>query len=93
VTTSPSGDEALRELAARNLRKKRDFKTHAFIYVLVNAMLIAIWAFSGGGQFWPIFPILGWGIGLAANAWDVYFRRDITDADIEREVERLRSGR
>lgn len=35
-------------------------------FVLVNAMLIVIWAASGGGYFWPIWPLLGWGLGLAS---------------------------
>ena len=84
-------DQALRDQAVERLKKKRDFKTHAFIYVTVNAMLVAIWAItSDGGLFWPIFPMLGWGIGLAANAWEVYGRRPITEDEIRRETERLR---
>jgi class 3 adenylate cyclase len=43
-------------------------RMHATVYVLVNVMLIAIWAASGGGYFWPIWPILGWGIGLGCHA-------------------------
>lgn len=35
---------------------------------------------------------LGRGIGLALNAWDVYVRRPITEADVEREVRSLRGG-
>ena len=27
-------------------------------------MLIVIWATTGAGYFWPIWPILGWGVGL-----------------------------
>ena len=42
------------------------------------------------GLFWPIFPILGWGIGVAANAWDVYGRKPITEAEIRAEETRLR---
>ncbi len=42
-------------------------------------------------QFWPIFPILGWGIGVAANAWDVYGNKPPSEDEIQREVERLRS--
>jgi hypothetical protein len=58
----------------------------------VNAVLVAIWAVtSDGGFFWPMFPILGWGIGVAANAWDVYFKPPISEADIDREAERLKS--
>jgi hypothetical protein len=31
-------------------------------------MLIAIWAASGFGYFWPIWPLMGWGIGMAKHA-------------------------
>ncbi len=34
-------------------------------FLLVNLMLVAIWAMTGAGYFWPIWPILGWGLGLA----------------------------
>jgi hypothetical protein len=33
-------------------------------FVAVNLMLIVIWAATGGGYFWPIWPLLGWGLGL-----------------------------
>ncbi|MGI8806150.1 MAG: DUF1707 domain-containing protein [Thermoleophilaceae bacterium] len=33
-------------------------------FVLVNILLVAIWAASGAGYFWPIWPLLGWGIGI-----------------------------
>ncbi len=33
-------------------------------FVAVNLMLIVIWAATGAGYFWPIWPILGWGLGL-----------------------------
>jgi len=45
----------------------RSFKTHLTLYVLVNVFLIGIWAASGGGYFWPVWPLLGWGIALAAH--------------------------
>jgi hypothetical protein len=83
--------EEIREQALTRLKKKRDFRSHLFIYVAVNAMLVVIWAItSDGGLFWPIFPMLGWGIGVAANAWDVYGRGPITEEEIRREAERLR---
>jgi hypothetical protein len=48
------------------------FRIHLAVYVAVQALLIATWALTsnwdGGLPFpWPIFPILGWGIGLAAH--------------------------
>lgn len=80
----------LREQAIAQLKKKRDFRSHVFIYVAVNTVLVVIWAVTGAGFFWPIFPILGWGVGVAANAWDVYGRKPIGEEEIQRETERLR---
>jgi hypothetical protein len=34
---------------------------------------------------------LGWGIGLAFNAWDVYVRRPITEDEIRHEMQRLQA--
>ena len=33
-------------------------------YIVVNSFLIVIWAVTGGGYFWPIWPIIGWGFGV-----------------------------
>jgi hypothetical protein len=33
-------------------------------YIGVSVMLMAIWALTGMGYFWPIWPILGWGISF-----------------------------
>jgi uncharacterized protein DUF1707/2TM domain-containing protein len=35
-------------------------------YVSVSLMLVAIWALTGMGYFWPVWPILGWGISFVA---------------------------
>jgi hypothetical protein len=89
MEAAPRNEQELREQAVSQLRKKRDFRAHVFIYVAVNAMLVVIWAVTGSGFFWPIFPILGWGVGVAANAWDVYGRKPIGEDEIRRETERL----
>ena len=83
-------EQELREQAIQRLKKKRDFKTHVLIYLAVNTFLVAIWAVTSAGFFWPIFPILGWGIGVLANAWDVYGRKPISEEEIRREADRLR---
>lgn len=90
MEAAPNPEQELREEAISRLKKKRDFRSHVFIYVAVNSALVAIWAITGAGFFWPIFPILGWGIGVAANAWDVYGRKPLTEDEIRRETERLR---
>jgi hypothetical protein len=90
MDVAPKTDDELREQAILQLKKKRDFRTHIFIYVMVNAMLVVIWAVTGAGFFWPVFPIIGWGIGVAANGWDVYARKPISEDEIRRETDRLR---
>jgi hypothetical protein len=90
VEASADNEQQLREQAVQRLKKKRDFKTHLLMYLAVNAFLVVIWAVTSAGFFWPIFPILGWGIGVVANAWDVYGRKPISEGEIRRETDRLR---
>jgi hypothetical protein len=47
---------------------ERSFRAHATWYLLTISMLVVIWAMtSPGGYFWPIWPMMGWGFGLAAH--------------------------
>ena len=45
-----------------------DFREHLRVYLMVMALLVAIWALTGAGYFWPVWPALGWGIGVFAHA-------------------------
>jgi hypothetical protein len=45
-------------------RRRRRLSPQLVPYVAVNLLLVGIWAATGAGYFWPIWPILGWGIGL-----------------------------
>ena len=56
----PSTDAQLHELA----RKRVDFRRHLIVYVIINAMLWAIWFVTGKGYPWPVWPMAGWGIGV-----------------------------
>jgi Domain of unknown function (DUF1707) len=31
-------------------------------FVATSILLVAIWALTGAGYFWPVWPILGWGV-------------------------------
>lgn len=77
-----------RELAIKRVRAKRDFSAHLIVYLVINSFLVVIWLLSGAGYFWPGWVLTGWGIGLVLNAWDVYGRKPITEADIEKEMQR-----
>src|SRR3954470_23703391 len=59
----------------RRSRLEMSVRTHLAVYLVVNVMLIGIWAASGGGYFWPIWPILGWGIGVGCHGAPLLARR------------------
>lgn len=50
----------------------RGVAVHLFVYMAVNAFLIAVNLSKSPDSIWAIWPILGWGIGLAAHAWLAY---------------------
>ena len=78
--------EGAREAAIKRLKAKRDFRMHVGTYVIVNAMLVGIWALSGRGDFWPIWVIVFWGVGLAFHGWNTYFGKPISEDEIRREM-------
>jgi hypothetical protein len=86
----PLDQEDLRKRAVARLKQRRDFGAHLFVYLVVNAFLVGIWAFIGASFFWPAIPMGLWGVGLVLNAWDVYWRKPVSEEDIRREIERLR---
>ncbi|TFC43351.1 2TM domain-containing protein [Cryobacterium shii] len=78
-----------RDLARRRLERKRKLTGDLVAYVVVNAFLVGVWFFVGGGYFWPGWVLAGWGVALLLDAWNTLYRRPITEADIDRE---MRSG-
>ena len=44
-----------------------DMRRQVAVYAAVNLLLIVAWAISGAGYFWPLWPLLGWGLALAKH--------------------------
>lgn len=86
---TPVSEPGLREQATIRLRKKSEFRAHLLAYLLFNGSLIVIWSLTGASFFWPMFPLLIWGIGLVFHAWDTY-RQPFTEEQIRREMQRMR---
>jgi hypothetical protein len=89
---SPAQDPAgvQRAEARKRLEARRKIVSDAVSYVVINAFLVFVWLISGGGYFWPGWVMAGWGIALALHVWEVFWRRPITEADIDEEVSRNR---
>lgn len=76
------------ELARDRLTRKRKFRGDVMAYIVINAFLVGIWAVNGFGSFWPGWVLAVWGVLLLLDGWDVYYRHDVTEADIQREMRR-----
>ena len=50
---------------------KIGFYIHAVIFTLVNMGLVGL-NVAIGGFLWSLFPLVGWGIGLAFHAFGVF---------------------
>jgi uncharacterized protein DUF1707/2TM domain-containing protein len=56
----PAPAPAPRTPPSRQGRSKRRRELRPF--VATSILLVAIWALTGAGYFWPVWPILGWGV-------------------------------
>ena len=65
-------DAALRRLAQRRAGAKLAFYKHLAAYALVNIALLALNLATSPETLWFYWPLLGWGVAVAAHAARVY---------------------
>jgi hypothetical protein len=87
ASTDPPAPEA-REHVRQRLLARQDFGSHLLVYVIVNVVLLVVWATSGAAYFWPGWVLAGWGALLILHARETFWRRPITEADIDAEIRR-----
>jgi hypothetical protein len=60
----------------KQVAEVKDFYIHLMVYLVVNFSLVLVYFFSTGyteeDGFWPIWSILGWGIGIIFHALSVF---------------------
>ena len=79
--------------ARRRVKQKMGFYIHPTVYLLVNLGLAAI-NLASGGKAWHLWPLAGWGLGLAIHGFVTFasLRRRwpaLSACCKRREVERL----
>lgn len=88
--STPSEAEVRREVR-KKLKARQEFVGHLSTYLGVNAVLVVIWSF-GGGFFWPIFPLIFWGMGVVGQGAEYYNKygagSDRREAWFEEQVQR-----
>lgn len=81
--------------AIRYVRDLKAFYSHAATYAVVIFGLFVINLFTGISTPWFIWPMLGWGVGVAAHGLSVFevmslFSPDWEKREIEKRLERTR---
>jgi hypothetical protein len=66
LTDLPSAPDRRRAIARRE-KALDTFSDHLRCYLSVMVLLVAIWALTGMGYFWPVWPALGWGIAIVSH--------------------------
>jgi hypothetical protein len=66
-------DEKLWKMAENRV----GFRRHFFIYIVINLLILGLWYFTSykegnSAGYWFIYPLLGWGIGVAFHYWGAY---------------------
>jgi len=93
VSRSSVEPDDIRTRARRRVGMKMGFYIHALVYVLVNLGLLAINIITGGVR-WHVWPLLGWGVGLAIHGAVTFIGLRGGDGlhqrMLEQEIERLR---
>lgn len=75
-----------RELARKRVERKHKFRGDVVAYVVINIFLVGVWALTDRGYFWPGWVLAGWAVFLLLDGWTVYFRRPVTNEEIDREL-------
>lgn len=89
----PTRDQMLWKIA----RKRASFKRSLYGYLIIVAFLWAVWYFTNGrvygwGGFpWPLWVMIGWGLGLAFQYYDAYGPSG--EDSVEKEYEKLKKER
>jgi len=94
MTTGMSEEEIYRQ-ARKRVEEKKGFYVHFAVYIIVNIILVIIWAATGADYPWFLFPLGGWGIGILFHFLGVFVFSRQTDWErraVEKEAERLRKG-
>jgi len=61
----------------------RSFYVHLAVYLVVNLLLLMINLLVSPSTLWFIWPLLGWGIGIALHAFFVFGQKRILGAEWE----------
>jgi len=71
-STCTATDYDIERQARRRAAARLGWYIHASVYLAVNSFLVLL--ATASGRSWAIFPLLGWGLGLAIHGLVVFLR-------------------
>jgi hypothetical protein len=79
-------------MARKRVQARVGFISHLLLYACVNAGLAFIWAFSGRGYPWFVWPLVCWGAAVVVHAVMLWIGPDSRGEEraVARELDRLR---
>lgn len=89
---TPETTDPLRAQAIKRLKAKSDFYNYLWVWLGVTLIVNAVWFLTGAGYgYWPLWPMLGMGIGAFFMALNAYgpAGRGISEKSIQAEMDRL----
>ncbi|MFC2056437.1 2TM domain-containing protein [Chloroflexota bacterium] len=86
-------EEQIYEEASKKVKARKGFYSGLATYLVVNVVLIVIWALSGQGYMWFLWPLGIWGVFVLADYLRVFvFGKGSDQQAIEKEAEKMRRG-
>jgi glucan phosphoethanolaminetransferase (alkaline phosphatase superfamily) len=83
--------------AKKRVKAKKEFYQHLMSFTIVNFFLFALNLITSPSYFWFIFPLLGWGVGLAFHYVDVFgipgfdiLSKEWEDKALDRELRKMK---
>jgi fatty acid desaturase len=88
-------EQEIYEEARKRVKRKRDFYSHLGAYVIVNIVLVVIWALSGSGYMWFLWPLGIWGVFVLWNFIEVFLLDNVLSekSAIDKEIEKMKRGK
>jgi len=84
-------EEEIYEEAKKRVAAKKKFYGDFGGWAVINTVLVIIWALSGGGYPWFLWPLGIWGIFVFSHFLRVFVWEQRSDTEaIEREAEKVR---
>jgi hypothetical protein len=84
-------EEEIYKEASKRVKERKRFYSGLVTYAVVNAVLVVIWALTGQGYMWFLWPLGIWGVFVLGDFLRIFvFGKGSDDEAIKKEVEKIK---